>query len=759
MFCLHQRIHVTFCREQITLESLEQSKRFKALDETTKLIANAIFTKKDVLEVLLQEHREKIKQLQIHSDSLNLKEHERTRLELKQFIVQHGGNAGTEQIEIRPVYESEQGHPWYVTSGYDQRRMRMVRDTLAYQELRARQSEIAEAHTNTFDWIFKGPTDETRPWNSFIDFLHEDGRLYWIHGKPGAGKSTLVKFLKKSPQTEEALIDWAGGKSRLLRCSFFFWNSGLEIQRSEEGFLRSLLWTVLDMCPTLIPFVLKEETTDANIRLIENGTFVWTLESLRRARDRLINQTQYRLFLMIDGLDEFEGDHTTIANWILDATKSPSVKIVVSSRPYNAFRDAFGEVPQLRLQDLTKQDIKTFVESHLMSHAKMKDLIKKDSSRPKKLIADIVDKADGVFLWVRVVVFSFLEGLRNRDRVSELQSRLLALPSDLEDLYEHMLQRTDTFYGGIQSKYILMRLATKQPPPTLVFSLADDDGLEASLDISAVERMPRGEALDRCEEMECRLQASCAGLLEVDYRDRTLLTEAERYKRLDIVDLFETAYGSTIQFIHRTARDYFERPDVWEKLRSTTKSTSFDPNLAMARGWTLALIKLPTGGCGYEVTTMVLYARLLAKKVNKSRLSSDVSRIRNVLDDVERVNDSPNVWTRRKFRLKSTVPPEVVEREADQADDAESLLAERDLLAESDSSAERDSVAQDDIAPSIAADQAPTVAESEESETLEHEKRSRIVQGQTTRSEEKTERQKPRKLWQRLLCCGDSSED
>ncbi len=100
---------------------------------------------------------------------------------------------------------------------------------------------------NTFDWIYKDPTDQTLPWSSFIDFLEGENRLYWVHGKPGAGKSTLLKYLKH-PRTEEALLGWAGGKSRLLRCSFFFWNSGLKIQRSEGGFLRALLWTILSHC-------------------------------------------------------------------------------------------------------------------------------------------------------------------------------------------------------------------------------------------------------------------------------------------------------------------------------------------------------------------------------------------------------------------------------------------------------------------------------------------------------------------------------
>jgi hypothetical protein len=311
-----------------------------------------------------------------------------------------------------------------------------------------------------------------------------------------------------------------------------------------------------------------------------------------------------------------------------------------------------------------------------------------------------------------------------------------------------MLQRTDTFYGGIQSKYILMRLASNLPPPTLVFSLADDDDIEASLSTDAIERMARGEALDRCEEMECRLQAACAGLLEVDFRERTFLTDVERYKRLEIVDLFETAYGSRIQFIHRTARDFFERPDVLNKLQSSIKQTSFEPNLFMARGWTLALIKLPTGGLGYEVNTMLSYATKLANKVQESHLSLDVTNVRKVLEDVASMCDGGDGWIIAKYRLKSDLPPGLMEDDANQNDDTESLAAgcESEIRA--------------DTVASVATEEALTTVRHVSIEQVEKQEqqpaqnaKSSLHAGQSSAHKRTT------KSWQRLLCCADFGVD
>jgi hypothetical protein len=57
--------------------------------------------------------------------------------------------------------------------------------------------------------------------------------------------------------------------------------------------------------------------------------------------------------MLVDGLDEYEGDHGEMAELIRMLAKSSNVKICVSSRPYLVFDDALQDCPGLRLQDLT----------------------------------------------------------------------------------------------------------------------------------------------------------------------------------------------------------------------------------------------------------------------------------------------------------------------------------------------------------------------------------------------------------------------
>jgi len=92
-------------------------------------------------------------------------------------------------------------------------------------------------HTQTFEWIFEQPRggeSGVPSWSSFTEWLEGDSKeLYWITGKPGAGKSTLVKFILRNPKLQNSLMLWADDKP-LLVLHFYLWNPGSDLQRSHE---------------------------------------------------------------------------------------------------------------------------------------------------------------------------------------------------------------------------------------------------------------------------------------------------------------------------------------------------------------------------------------------------------------------------------------------------------------------------------------------------------------------------------------------
>jgi predicted ATPase len=135
--------------------------------------------------------------------------------------------------------------------------------SLAYPEMTFRYERIVEAYPTTFEWVFRDPTADQLPWSSFSDWLETGDGVYWINGKAGSGKSTLMKHIFDSQRTRKCLATWANTSETdddrpLCFATFFFWNSGTPEQKSQVGLLRSLLYQVLRTCPKLVAVILPD---------------------------------------------------------------------------------------------------------------------------------------------------------------------------------------------------------------------------------------------------------------------------------------------------------------------------------------------------------------------------------------------------------------------------------------------------------------------------------------------------------------------
>ncbi|CAH0002163.1 unnamed protein product [Clonostachys byssicola] len=107
-------------------------------------------------------------------------------------------------------------------------------------ELDFRLSQIEDPFQETFGWVFKLPL--------FRDWLQQGCDIFWINGKPGSGKSTLMKHIFKSKVTWELLHDWRRSTNEVkeMIAGFFFNYRGTPLQKSFEGILRSLILQIIN---------------------------------------------------------------------------------------------------------------------------------------------------------------------------------------------------------------------------------------------------------------------------------------------------------------------------------------------------------------------------------------------------------------------------------------------------------------------------------------------------------------------------------
>lgn len=273
---------------------------------------------------------------------------------------------------------------------------------------------------------------ETR--ERFIGWLQTENQLFHISGKAGSGKSTLMKHFTESSQLKARLESWAGDK-RLVFASAFFWASGDADQKSLGGLYRSILFEILSQCPELIQeaFPAYFSTENADTSKWEGVPF--RFRELNEVMKVIVGKRgfpNHRFCFFIDGLDEFQADwntdHWDLAQSLRSWASSPDVKVCVSSRPYEEFLQGFDAQLRMQLHDLTRGDIQGFIEGVLKKESRL------DSDNEGELatvIHDIVDRADGVFLWVRLVVRMLADGLRHFNSVKTLRQKMEKIPKGL----------------------------------------------------------------------------------------------------------------------------------------------------------------------------------------------------------------------------------------------------------------------------------------------------------------------------------------
>ncbi|KAJ2996916.1 hypothetical protein NUW58_g812 [Xylaria curta] len=424
---------------------------------------------------------------------------------------------------------------------------------LDYVQRPVRYETIPEAHKRTFSWVFdRGPKSR-----GFAEWLETGKGIYWITGKPGSGKSTLMKYILQSPRTVRRLSAWSTS-TPLVVASHFFWSAGLPIQRSLEGLLRSLLYDIFSRLPELISKIYAEnpEIFDQRGRTTQSWSLTWLEDLLRQLTAR--KELPMRFCFFIDGLDEFEGDKFKICSTLDELCSSADIKMCVASRPWNVFETCIGESAAHRLpvHELTHDDIRNYADSELRGHPKWNTSVTCGVGVPN-LVGEITDRAEGVFLWVFLVTRMLREGLMNDDSLTELRTRLDSVPTDLGKFFKHILDSVDPFYHEKQSGTLQVALAADEPLHPHLYSFHDLEYTYENYAINHDRRLLNQHELSRFySPFPRRLNGRCKGLLEI------------RKQR--------------VEFLHRTVRDFFHTGEMTEYLQSKTKS-SFNPCLSILR--------------------------------------------------------------------------------------------------------------------------------------------------------------------------------
>ncbi|KAI1777646.1 hypothetical protein F4818DRAFT_320576 [Hypoxylon cercidicola] len=466
-----------------------------------------------------------------------------------------------------------------------------ILNALYYDTMTERESRIDPAYGQTCDWIL------TPSLSPLPKFLKSNDPVMWISGNAGSGKSTLMKHIYHAEKMKEEVLDGWASEGDLHTACFFMFEGGNRIQKSYEGFLRSVLYQILSTRRDLIKVAFPSFfdgpwpppvlfTSINNLNQGFYSLFAHMSETLR-------------LLVFIDGLDEYRimerkdhyepkqldvtyekdtGDeswgqskwatdsHVEISKLVSSMANKDTVKFVVTSRELPVFHEAFAEFPRMRLQEHTERSIAQYVAGRLEDEAP-------GLPDSKNLCKEVAHKSHGDILWARLAI-DMVVGCSLRT----LRSTLDSLPTHLggpDGLYMRMLENLSNDHQRSASRIFHLVLKAQQPPSLVTLALAEEGHLTPAsdelrivhdnthpYDIASIQRLS--------DRMQSRLYVCCAGLLVAETGPSTNSNSTET--------------GQRVVFVHQTAKEWVRRKDIWQRLPGCEPEDNIELDFALFSG-------------------------------------------------------------------------------------------------------------------------------------------------------------------------------
>ncbi|KAG9962319.1 purine and uridine phosphorylase, partial [Aureobasidium melanogenum] len=304
----------------------------------------------------------------------------------------------------------------------DVRKVRL--DALAFEQLDARHDTIKNAHAATCEWLLS--KSEYLDWQSENKVPDHHGFL-WIKGKPGAGKSTIMKFAYTNAKKK------VGGP---VVISYFFNARGESLEKSTIGMYRSLLFQLLSDIPRLQEILDSREAV--NLQAVSPDS--WTVGSLQLLFRQAIEKLDDRhLTCYVDALDECENNVDQVREMVRffeelgECALRDNIRFLVcfSSRHYPHITIHKSIELVLEVEAGHSEDITKYIRSRLrVGSGKLVGQVK----------IDVQNKSRGIFLWV-VLVVPILQKAFDDGLVHALKECLKDIPDDLDKLFQDILTR------------------------------------------------------------------------------------------------------------------------------------------------------------------------------------------------------------------------------------------------------------------------------------------------------------------------------
>ncbi|KAF3074221.1 SNF1 protein kinase subunit beta-3 [Trichoderma lentiforme] len=295
--------------------------------------------------------------------------------------------------------------------------------SLAFSEMNAGFDSVDTAARCTCEWPL-----EDKKW---LDWLSCNQGLFWINGKPGTGKSTLLKHL-----LEKFRLIFPVGANDIV-FSFFFSHSGVKLQRTPFGLYRSLVYQIVEQIPDLLPDLTSrfEQRRDKSEEPGEK--WQWHPKELRNfLHSALLRLARTRpVWLFIDSLDACgEKNATNLTQQFKSLVQALSgssgrFHVCLTCRGYlNLDPD---NTLQICLENQNRGDVLRYIQEEFSTSPMLSS---------SDIMSFIIENARGVFTLTRLLVDQALDLERKGITLDAIEEEMNSIRPILQ-LYHNLIER------------------------------------------------------------------------------------------------------------------------------------------------------------------------------------------------------------------------------------------------------------------------------------------------------------------------------
>ncbi|KAL8992333.1 MAG: hypothetical protein Q9169_007180 [Polycauliona sp. 2 TL-2023] len=426
----------------------------------------------------------------------------------------------------------------------EERRRQLSATLNAVDSKNTYETALQSRHDNTCEWALQ--LDELRAW---VSPPIEGGKLFWIHGPPGFGKTFMSAWIihHLTERLQEPV-------------AYFFCVADNELTRDPYSILRSWLSQLLaqdDQAAYLMDTYIKKRTSKDQVLTHRELWQLWCI----------IVEGIPGCTFVVDGFDEC----TQINSGTQYHTKDPrsdflrdltvhlsgkKARVLVISRDISDIRAYLCKFPaepcrieryeyQITPHD-TAPDVKLFSERMV----KYK-LPRKAEKLRLKIATEAAEKSDGMFLWIKLLE----NEISPEQNAKELSQTVLETPSGISEAYTREVEKIVQLSPKHKEKALkMLRWVLFAVRPLMVKELAE--ALIVSGDDDDSHEYPHDYLPDSWND----------GFVEEDYVNGMILGRCGSLIELRSTCRNDPLANRTVHFVHFSVKEYLSSIDPADPL-------------------------------------------------------------------------------------------------------------------------------------------------------------------------------------------------